>query len=221
MLKNYDKHHFGNIEFSITTKATSAVINFLDLHLSGFPKFLKEQNLSSLNENIITSKLEIYLQRQARLTNEVFMFQFQCPESNSKRSTDMSVIYASPFSSTESFFVIEAKRLPTPGTGREREYVQGNLGAMERFKRGHHGKNLQQSAIFGYIEEESYPHWHGAVCSWINELIAGNNDATILWNTDDLLSFLKTVNGINLYQSLNARLESTQIRLTHYWININ
>ena len=221
MLRNYDKQHFGNIEFSTDAKATDAVIKFLDLHLCEFPKFLKSLALTSLNEDIITSKLEIYLQRQAKQSDEIFMFQFQCPEPNSRRSTDMSVIYALPFSSTESFFVIEAKRLPTPGSGREREYVEGNLGAMERFKRGHHGKYLQQSAIFGYIEAEDYNHWYKEVCSWINDLIKGNTDATINWNEDDLLSFLRNVNGINSYHSLNARIDSTQIQLTHYWININ
>ena len=221
MLRNYDKHYFGNIEFSTTTKAVDAVIKFLDLHLCEFPKFLKSQNLTNINENIITSKLEIFLQRQAKLTDEIFMFQFQCPEANSKRSTDMSVIYAAPFSSTESFFVIEAKTLPTPGSGREREYVQGNLGAMERFKRGHHGRSLERSAILGYVEAENYDHWHKAICSWINELIQENTDTSILWNTDDLLTFLKNVNGINLYNSLNARIGNTQIQLTHYWININ
>ena len=190
MLKNYDKHHFGNIDFSTTAKATDAVFKFLDLHLPEFPNFLSSQNLINPNEDIITSKLEIFLQRQARLTDEVFMFQFQSPEMYSKRSTDMSVIYASPFSSSESFFVIESKRLPTPGSGREREYVQGNLGAMERFKRGHHGRNLQQSAIFGYVEAMDYNHWHKAICSWINDLIIGNTDSTILWSSNDLLSFL-------------------------------
>jgi hypothetical protein len=221
MLRNYDKRHFGNIDFSTDAKAADAVLKFLDLHLCEFPKFLKALNLRSINEDVITSKLEIYLQRQARQTDEIFMFQFQCPETNSRRSTDMSVIYASPFSSTESLFVIEAKRLPTPGSGREREYVQGNLGAMERFKRGHHGQSLARSAIFGYVEAENYDHWHKAICSWINELIKGNTDTSIVWNTDDLLTFLKNVNGINLYNSLNARIGNTQIQLTHYWININ
>ena len=221
MLKNYDKHHFGIIDFSTTAKAKDAIISFLDLKLSDFPKFLRAQNLPNLNEDIITSKLEIFLQRQAILSEEIFMFQFQCPETNSNRSTDMSAVYASPFSSTESIFVIEAKRLPTPGSGRQREYVQGNLGAIERFKRGHHGRNLKQSAIFGYVEAEDFDYWHKTICSWINDLINYNIDTTITWNKDDLLSFLGNVNGINLYNSLNARVDKTQIQLKHYWLNIN
>ena len=36
----------------------------------------------------------------------------------------------------QKFLALEAKRLPTPGTGREREYLAGKRGGVERFKRG-------------------------------------------------------------------------------------
>lgn len=221
MLRNYDKRSFGTIELSTTIRASDAVVKFLDDKLPEFPKFLKMQNLSNPNEDLITSNLEMYLQRQARNTDEIFMFQFQAPERNSKRSTDISVVYASTFSSTESFFVIEAKRLPTPGSGREREYVQGNLGAIERFKRGFHGRHLDQSAIFGYIQSKTFDDWHTSISSWIDELIATNTDNTIIWDTRDALSFSQTINGVNKYISKNSRIGLSQISLTHFWININ
>jgi hypothetical protein len=221
MLRNYDKHNLGNISFSTSQKAANAIVGFLNSHLPSFPAFLKEQKLESYNEDKVSSMLEIFLQRMAKHHNEVFMFQFQSPQANSKRTVDISVIYASPFSSTESIFAIEAKRLPTPGSGREREYVVGNLGAIERFKRCHHGKHLRYSAIFGYIEDKNFDHWHSQICSWINDLIKTNTDSIINWNKNDLLSFLKAVKGVNLYNSLNARVDKTEISLTHYWININ
>src|SRR5947199_34120 len=47
----------------------------------------------------------------------------------------------------DSFFSFEAKRLPTPGTGREKEYVTGNgikqSGGIERFKKGLHGSKIK------------------------------------------------------------------------------
>lgn len=221
MLRNYNKTYQGNIDFSTDRKAVLAVQTFLEKHLSDFPEFLKKEANSPLNEDSITSKLEIFLQRQARISEEVFMFQFQYPESNSRRTTDMSILYASPFASTESIFAIEAKRLPTPGSGRQKEYVQGNLGAMERFKRNQHGKHLLQSAVLGYVEKEDFSFWHNEVCKWINDLIATNSDTTILWNKNDLLSFLKIVGSINLYSSINARNGSTDIHLSHYWIYVN
>lgn len=222
MLRNYDKTYQGNIEFSTAKRASVCINNFLQKHLPDFPVFLRTVvDLTTVNEDIITSKLEIYLQRQARVTDELFMFQFQHPEIGSKRSTDMSVIYASPFASTESIFAIEAKRLPTPGSGRQKEYVEGNLGAMERFKRNHHGKHLKHSAILGYIEKKDFKHWHHEVCSWINTLTATNKDSTILWNKNDLLSNRSSSNSLNLYESINARLGSTDIHLSHYWFYVN
>lgn len=221
MLRNYDKRSFGNIEFSTNARAGDAVVKFLENNLHEFPKFLKHQNLSNPNEDLITSALEIYLQRQARNTDEIFMFQFQGPERNSRRSTDISVVYASTFSSTESFFVIEAKRLPTPGSGREREYVQGNLGAIERFKRGFHGRHLEHSAIFGYIQTKTYDDWHATVSSWINELIATNTDDTIIWDHGDELTLAQNHKGVNKYTSNNSRINLPHISLTHFWININ
>lgn len=222
MLRNYDKTYQGNIEFSMAKNATACIKAFLQNHLPDFPGFLKKEITSeNINEDLITSKLEIYLQRQARATDEIFMFQFQHPEKGSKRTTDMSVIYASPFASTESIFAIEAKRLPTPGSGRQKEYVEGNLGAMERFKRNHHGKHLQQSAILGYIEKNDFKFWHKEVCGWINNLIATNTDSTILWNKNDLLNNRASSSGLSLYESVNARTGSTDIQLSHYWIYIN
>lgn len=221
MLRNYNKTYQGEIDFSTDRKAVLSVQAFLERHLSDFPEFLKKESDSSLNEDRITSLLEIYFQRQARASDEIFMFQFQYPEKNSSRTTDMSVIYASPFASTESIFAIEAKRLPTPGSGRQKEYVQGNLGAMERFKRGQHGKHLQHSAVLGYVEKEDFSYWHTEICSWINDLIASNGDPSISWDKNDLLQFIKSVDNVNLYSSVNVRKGANDIHLSHYWFHVN
>ncbi|MDP4264748.1 MAG: hypothetical protein Q8941_19630 [Bacteroidota bacterium] len=220
MLRNYDKTYQGNIEFNTDKKAVEAVKTFLEKHLPDFPEFLRKETTGLVNEDGISSKLEIYLQRLARVSDEIFMFQFQYPEQY-KRSNDMAAVFASPIASTESIFAIEAKRLPTPGSGRQKEYVQGNLGAMERFKRNYHGKHLEHSAILGYIEKEDFDFWHNQICGWINELIATSIDATIIWNKDDLLSFLRSLSNLNLYTSINSRNGSTSIKLTHYWLYLN
>jgi hypothetical protein len=220
MLGNNFKQYQGNIQFSIDKKAVESLLAFLSDNIPDFPAFLKSNTSRKLNEDRISGKLEIFLQRHARSDNSIFMFQFQTPLEG-KRSTDLSVIYAAPYSTTEPFFIIEAKRLPTPGNGRDREYVQGDLGAMERFKRGHHGKNLEQSAILGYVEKEDHDHWHKQICSWITDLINANTDTSIVWDKNDLLTFLKDIQGIHTYKSLNKRAGITEIKLTHFLININ
>lgn len=220
MLGNNFKQYQGNIQFSFDKKAVESLLAFLAENIPAFPGFLKANTTGKLYEDRISGKLEIFLQRLSRSENSVFMFQFQTPLEG-KRSTDISVIYAAPYSSTEPFFIIEAKRLPTPGSGREREYVHGELGAMERFKRGHHGRSLEQSAILGYIEKEDHDYWHKQIFSWITDLINSNTDTSIVWDKNDLLTFLKDINGIHTYQSVNKRSGTTEIKLTHFLININ
>lgn len=221
MLRDYDNTYHGNIEFNIDKKAIQSLVAFLDINISKFPGFLKQTNTLSINEDGITSKLEIFLQRQARQGDEIFMFQFQTPLSNTKRTTDISVLQTSLYSSTEPFFLIEAKRLPTPGSGREREYVQGNHGAIERFKRSQHGKGLGTSAVLGYIEDNSFEHWQKEVCSWITALINSNSDVTIDWTNNDLLSFVESFSSANKYNSMHSRKSDCDIILLHYWVQVN
>ena len=221
MLRNYDNTYQGTIDFNIGRKAIQSLVAFLDINISKFPGFLKQTNTISINEDGITSKLEIFLQRQSRLDDEIFMFQFQTPLSTTKRTTDISVLYTSLFSSVEPFFLIEAKRLPTPGSGREREYVKGNHGAIERYKRSQHGKCMELSAIIGYIEDNNFDYWLKEVCSWVTDLINSNTDITIDWSNNDLLKFVESFSSSNKYKSQHARKDDCNIGLLHYWIHVN
>ena len=85
----------------LLSKSSGNLIN--DINISKFSGFLKQTNTPLLNEDGITSKLEIFLQRQAKKEDEIFMFQFQTPLSNTRRTTDISVLQTSLYSSTEPF----------------------------------------------------------------------------------------------------------------------
>jgi hypothetical protein len=113
--------------------------------------------------------------------------------------------------------------LPTPGNGsRKREYVQGNHGAVERFKRSQHGKGLKTSAVLGYIEDNnSFEYWQKEICSWITDLINSNSDATIAWTNDDLLNFAESFPSFNKYRSLHKRKGDCDIDLIHYLLHVN
>jgi hypothetical protein len=121
------------------------------------------------------------------------------------------------FSRRDPFFVLEAKRLPTPGGKvRQKEYVVGKKGGIERFKRGHHGAGLSQSAMVGYVSLHDYEHWLQQVNSWIKEL-TGIHD-NIEWLEDDQLLRLPCPIGLGKYKSLHKRVDTTIITLYHYWI---
>lgn len=217
MLKELNNSNSVPIGFSITKgKSIDSIMNFLEAKL---PFFTKNIQTGLKHEDDISQDCCIFLNREARET--FFMFHFQYKYIGQKRSSDMSAISAEKFESKDPLIVIEAKRLPTPGSKREREYVQGNLGGIERFKRGFHGSGLQKSVVLGYVQMETFSHWHNRVCSWINDLINSNPDTSINWNSLDLLKFNTSIKGINKYSSSHSRVGEQSIELIHYWIYTN
>ncbi len=63
------------------------------------------------------------------------------------------------FADREPFLALEAKRLPTPRASRKREYLEGNLGGVSRFKRGLHAPKLMTIGMIGYIQKYDFSHW--------------------------------------------------------------
>jgi hypothetical protein len=217
MLQEIKNEPDSSLNFSISKgKTISSIFNFLDANL---PNFVSDLTSGLNNEDDVSQECSIFLNRLAG--NNLFMFHFQHKYPGRSRSSDLSVISAQKFTSKDPLVVIEAKRLPTPGKNRVREYVQGNRGAMERFKRGHHGKGLPQAVILGYIQKNNFEYWHKEVCNWIDDLINGNNDSSIHWSKDDLLVMNSNMGGMNKYISNNSRIGSTNIIITHYWLSLS
>ncbi len=207
--------------FDIDTEDSpiGAVIDFLDTHLKSFPSdFTKRTSKpNEIDENLISQELGIFLDRRSK--DEVFRFKCQWEYPDSDRNPDFGLYTVedrNPFAFTRAFFEIEAKKLPTGS----RDYVRGKLGGIERFKRGHHGKDLFQSAMVGYIQKETCSHWHTKINEWIKELI----DSDIHWNSDDLLVQSDDFGKTKKYHSKNTRTidsEEDLIELHHYLMELN
>ena len=82
-------------------------------------------------------------------------------------------------------FVIECKRLPAYSPKSKREYVEGEGGGIERFKKLHHGEKFPVAAMIGYVEEETFSFWFKQVNSWIEDLATQPENK--LWNKKDML----------------------------------
>jgi hypothetical protein len=219
MLKEKGGNYIGNITFDKNI-IYQELINFLEANLPDFPNFLKQNGPTLSNEDEITQLLDTFLTLKVQERDiSLFIFKNQFGYPGTKRSSDIGVI-VQQFSKKDAFFVIEAKRLPTPGHGREREYVLGKLGGIERFKRMFHGSGLPYGAIFGYIQQHDTNHWLKTINDWITELINSNTDSSIIWNQSDLLQSVKSKN-ISKFQSVNSRIENDDIILYHYWITLN
>jgi len=171
-------------------------------------------SLGSKAEEDISQELIIYLQREAMADNVLFFFKAEYKEGN--RRVDFGVISAIPFADTKAFFVIEAKRLSTDlSKDREKEYVFGNYGGIERFKKNLHGRGLSQSAIIGYVQKEDFLHWFTLINLWIDKAIQQDN----LWSQADKLKWGSS-GQFSEYVSNHSRIDGSVIRLTHLWIKV-
>lgn len=202
------------------------VVDFLDQTIDSFPQYLINSNFSGKNEKDINQMLATYLNNCSVDFFNIDTFRFSFIKDASLESSnynpDIGVMLGNKLSSTtNSFFHIECKRLPARDKNAEREYVQGKLGGIQRFKEGNHGKGLDYSAMIGYVQSESIEVWYERVNSWINELIALPND--LLWTIEDKLSIKQFVGaGCQKLESSHQRQNhSVPIILYHYWISIN
>lgn len=118
------------------------------------------------------------------------------------------------------FFAIEAKRLPAPRSDREREYVSGARGALERFKRGVHGRGLRFVGVIAYVQGNDFTFWRETINGWIDDLMR-ERPASLLWEEGDKL-------GLESSTARSARLRSTSRRhpddalltVFHVWVQL-
>lgn len=213
----------GAANYFSKEKIYMSLLQFIESHLPGFPAYLKSVDSLLTKENDITQQLFFYLDDKTRTKKTDFIpFRFcnQFGYPNVAYSSDIGVL-VEMFSRRDAFFVIEAKRLPTPGSDRKKEYVSGKKGGLERFKRNLHGKNLPMSAIVAYVTKNDFGYWETEVNSWIKELFSNNTEPSLIWLPNDLLTFQYSFNDVNKYSSLNKRIEADDISLFHYWINLS
>lgn len=223
----------GKVTHGIELESSiSSVVEFIEIHFAQFS--MKVKGELSASEKSLTDRLCKYLNRSAG--SFPFHFHHENVENlDSGLSPQIDIGTISQYEHLligdriygefDSFFSIEAKRLPTPGQKREKEYVTGDdkpSGGIERFKKGIHGKNLKYSAIIGYIQGENPNHWYLRINEWIDELIASSSE---VWKSEDKLIKLdiKTT-GIDKFISKNLRSEHNGeqdfISLFHFWINL-
>ena len=118
------------------------------------------------------------------------------------------------------FLALEAKRLPTLGTGREREYLSGERGGVSRFKRGIHGGDLKVLGIIGYIQRHAFDHWRDVINGWVDELIA-ESKPDLPWDELDRLLLEETLPRLASLRSSNLRASDNQrLDMRHLWVQL-
>jgi hypothetical protein len=227
-------------KFDITRKSYQLeFFNFIEEKIALFPSYISKsfdfQNLPNTiqGENKITEQFHRFLNSLERnyKYNEIsksdfyhFIFENQS-SGEGRRSYDIAVILGKETHNAGKILVIEAKRLPTPGNARKKEYLFGNLGAVERFRKEVHGQDVKsdQAIIIGYIQNENQNYWLQQINSWIENDNLENNESSLNWDKtdmfikDDSFSELK----VKKYISNHSRITLDKIKLHHYWIDLN
>ena len=229
-------------EFDISRNSyQSEFFNFIEEKIELFPAYLSVsiefQNLPDNieGENKLTEQLHRFLTSQERnydykivFKEDFYNFIIENQTSGQgHRSYDISIILGKLTYNAGKIVVIEAKRLPTRGTAREKEYLFGNLGAVERFRKEVHGQDVKsnKAIILGYIQSENSSFWLEKVNAWIEEESKEikNRESTISWTERDKLkvdnSFSKQ--KVKKLKSIHNRIKLPKIELIHYWIEIN
>ena len=222
----HDHIPYQNIEKGASSSEyVDILIAFLENYLPSFP--LERKVDAGMNENDITELLYLHLTRKAKINNEKkeYPFVFQPEKSQKKKGqkghpkrVDIAGRLNTLDVDLEVIYCLEAKKLPTDKVGgkREKEYVSGNGGAIERFKNEAHGLDdagnlLSRNGIVAYVTAEDFGIWHSRINAWINEL---------KWHKSELLE-LEYTTVIGKLKSNHFRVSGEPFELNHFWVGIS
>lgn len=189
-----------------------------------FKSYIKSEyhKKKKLNENDLT---QLYTkQAQILIRQKGYPFniegQYQDIYNQSKGFSDFFFYPNEQGVELSSIYSVESKRLPSPETNREKEYVIGekNNGGIERYKYQKHGKGLLECGMVGFIEDCDFSHWLKTINNWICEL---TKNPISEWGKDEVLSNIHTSIDYSILQSIAHRKQTNDISLTHLWILIN
>lgn len=231
MKDNYPES-VGGLSIPKRNRHIRAIIAFIESYLDDFIVIYFDQYSNITNETGITQELCSFF--QSKINEHPFYFHHEdrtIPGSGKSPSVDFSVKTREPFGefkNRQTVFCLEAKRLPTLGFRREKEYVIGHLdsngrykscGGVERFKKQIHGNELSHSAIIGYVQKYDFKYWFIKINAWVDELIC-SKDQEIEWRREDKLQKVDFAESTAKLISTSKR-KSDQIILYHYWINLS
>ena len=194
------------------------IVSFVDYYISGFIPYYKSQN-SPLGENRITDLLSFYF-NMCTQGFAPFFFEKNPTQPLGYRESDLGV-YAKDWNMTPllPIFEFEAKKLSS--TSAKQEYVYGERGGMERFKREIHSPHLPHCGMFGYMFCNNANYWTVKINDWITTLANQSPIKGIDWRgEDELLHYIESVGAVTKLTSKNKRVTQTDIVVFHYLIDL-
>lgn len=199
------------------------ILAFIDRNISQFHSYYLSIK-DSERENRITDFLVNYFQlclREQQIEGFLpFDFRKNPTQQYSSKETDIGVFVLTRSSKPVTIIEFEAKRFSE--TSNNKEYVCGERGGIERFKRGEHASHLSICGMFGYVQSRESSEWIQKVNTWIAELSQTNTNPEIDWNNpQEQLIPIKSFQDVEKLMSINSRKKSlSTIWIYHYFIHL-
>ncbi len=199
------------------------VLEYVDKHIAGFCTYYQTIK-DSQRENRISDFLVRHFQLCKNEDADGFFpydFSKNPTQPQSGKETDIGVYALTRGTTPVTIIEFEAKRLSE--SSNNKEYVCGERGGIERFKRGHHSAHLTVCGMFGYVQSRTAAEWITIVNNWIKELATNNTDETIDWKTEEeKLLLAQSFSKVEKLSSRNARNQTRDtIILFHYLMELN
>lgn len=208
----------GTSLFASWEEVEQNVISFVDCYLPEFITYYKSQGTPT-GENRITDLLSFHLNtcHQGYLP---FFFQKNPTQENGYRECDLGVFAKDrDMKPVLPFFEFEAKKLSP--TSHNHEYVYGERGGMERFKREIHSPHLPQCGMLGYMFCHDSNYWMAQINTWITCLANQSPSEGIDWRgEEELLHPVDSIGTVAKFVSKNKRTKLSEITVLHYLIDL-
>jgi hypothetical protein len=198
------------------------ILSFIDNNIESFLPYyntIKDSDLEDRTSDYLISHFEIcnYEKSDGFIP---YYFGKKPTQAQSDRETDIGVFPRVRKSKLVPIIEFEAKRLSK--TSNNKEYVTGEKGGIERFKRGLHAPHASICGMFGYVQIHTPDYWAQRINFWIDELAIANQDTTIDWSgTSEKLTKVNSFTCGEKYTSYNTRKNiGESIFIWHYLIDL-
>lgn len=197
------------------------ILLFVDGHVSEFPEYYKKIKDSD-RENRISDFLVHHFQLcKVENNQDYFPFDFRKNPTQeiSGKETDIGVFVLTRGRKPSPIIEFEAKRFSENSSNEQ--YVYGDRGGIERFKRGHHSSHLKICGMFAYVQSRTIGEWYTKVNNWLINQFNSNTDSSIDWLENEQLLKHTSFYSVEKYSSQHKRkILKDNISLWHYFIDL-
>ncbi len=199
------------------------ILTFIDNNISSFCTYFYSVKDSDKENRISDFLVHHFENCKIEQTGGFFPYRFSKNPSqpHSDKETDIGVFVMTRSQTPLPIIEFEAKRLSE--TSNNTEYVYGDRGGVERFKRGYHSPHLSTCGMFGYVQSRTSQEWIKKINSWIDTVSKSRTDLTINW-TDKNEQLTKSCSfpAVEKLLSHHTRKQSNDtITIWHYLIELN